>query len=80
MKTRREIVMAMGLPGLVLTLSSYDLLAQQRPVRLGWMVGSVNPRSSSFYVAFGQRLKELGYSDGQNILPTLPRRRVCRSG
>ena len=60
--------MAIGLPGLVLTLSSYDLLAQQRPVRLGWMVGSTTPRSSSFYVAFGQRLKELGYIDGQNIL------------
>ena len=68
MKTRREIVMAMGLPGLVLTLSTSDLLAQQRPIRLGWMVGSVNPRTSSFNVAFEQRLKELGYIDGQNIL------------
>ena len=60
MKTRREIVMAMGLPGLGFMLPTAVVLAQQRPVRLGWMVGSVNPRTSSFYVAFEQRLKELG--------------------
>jgi|SRR5712664_4192121 hypothetical protein len=36
------------------------------PARIATMA-SVNPRSAPFFQAFEQRLRELGWADGQNI-------------
>jgi putative ABC transport system substrate-binding protein len=45
--------------------------AKAQPAGKMWRIGvlgaGVNPRSASFYVAFEQRLRELGYVEGQNI-------------
>ena len=35
--------------------------------RIGVLGSGVNPRSAPFYAAFEQRLRDLGYVDGQNI-------------
>ena len=35
--------------------------------RVGVLVGGMNPRSAPFYVAFEQRLNELGWIDGRNL-------------
>src|SRR5437660_7323262 len=35
--------------------------------RVGVLVGGRNPRSAPFYVAFEQRLKELGWIEGRNL-------------
>src|SRR5437879_3082661 len=35
--------------------------------RIGVLGAGVNPRSAPFYVAFEQRLRELGYVEGQNL-------------
>ena len=36
--------------------------------RVGILVGGRNPRSAPFYVAFEQRLKELGWIEGRNLV------------
>lgn len=54
------VTLGLVLPGLVAR-------GQQRPARLGWL-SSTNPRSSSFFVAFERRLKELGHVDGKNLI------------
>jgi putative ABC transport system substrate-binding protein len=41
--------------------------AQQATGRLRLGTVSVNPRSSPFYMAFEQRLAELGYKEGQEL-------------
>src|SRR5262245_687580 len=50
--------------------AAWPLVARAQPaagtLRLGTV--SVNPRSSPFYVAFEQRLAELGYQEGKNFL------------
>jgi putative ABC transport system substrate-binding protein len=42
--------------------------AQQlkRPLRIG-VVSAVNPRTSSFWRAFDERMRELGYIEGDNL-------------
>ena len=68
MPTRRQLIQSIGIPGLALALASADGLAQPRPVIVGIFAGSPNPRSTSFIVAFEQRLRELGYVDGKTII------------
>ena len=63
--TNRRI--ATGAVALGLMLPGLAARGQQRPARLGWLSGT-NPRSSSFYVAFERRLKELGHVDGKNLI------------
>jgi len=41
--------------------------AQQSQVHRIGILSTANPRSTSFYQAFEQRLRDLGYVDGQNI-------------
>ena len=38
-----------------------------KAARIGVLGAGVNPRSASFYVDFDQRLRELGYVEGQNL-------------
>jgi putative ABC transport system substrate-binding protein len=64
MSSRREFITLLG--G---TAATWPLAASaQQPMqmlRLGTV--SVNPRSSPFYMAFEQRLAELGYEEGKNF-------------
>jgi len=61
---RREFITLLG--GAAAT---WPLSARAQPatgtLRLGTV--SVNPRSAPFYVAFEQRLAELGYQQGKNL-------------
>ena len=63
--TNRRI--AAGAVALGLVLPGLVARGQQRPARLGWLSGT-NPRSSSYFVAFERRLKELGHVDGKNLI------------
>jgi len=40
---------------------------EARKARVGVLSAGANPRSASFYVAFEQRLRELGYIEGQSL-------------
>src|SRR5260370_17036490 len=62
---RRTFVSGVGTP---LLASSVPARAQttKRPFRIG-ILTTANPRSAPFYQAFEQRLRELGYVEGQNI-------------
>jgi len=56
--------------GCALLASPIAAEAQQtgkRVPRVGVLATGVNPRSASFYAAFEQRLRELGYVEGQSI-------------
>jgi putative ABC transport system substrate-binding protein len=61
---RREFITLLG-------AASWPLAAHAqrsgRMVRVG-MLTTANPRSTPFFQAFEQRLRELGYIDGQNII------------
>lgn len=63
--TRRA---AIGAAGLGLLLPGLAVRSQQRPVRLGWLLGTANGRTSPWVVAFERRLKEQGYIDGKNLV------------
>ncbi len=63
-RTRRS---AIGAVGLGLLLPGLAARSQQRPARLGWLVGSANGRTVSFNAAFERRLKENGFIDGKNL-------------
>src|SRR5213595_1416584 len=62
---RREFIATLG--G---TAACWPLIAQaqksSRTARVG-ILATANPRSASFYQAFEQRLRDLGYIEGQNI-------------
>jgi len=62
--TRREFIPVVGA-----AVAAWTLAARAQPaagmLRLGTV--SINPRSSPFYVAFEQRLAELGYQEGKNF-------------
>ena len=63
--------MASKTGGLILTLFLFVVplaaTAQEAKVyRIGYL-SSVNPRSTAFFQAFEQRLRELGYIEGQNL-------------
>src|SRR5712675_1364388 len=55
--------------GTTLLASSVPARAQttKRPFRIG-ILTTANPRSASFYQAFEQRLRELGYVEGDNTV------------
>jgi putative tryptophan/tyrosine transport system substrate-binding protein len=61
---RREFITLLGGAAAALPLAA---LAQQSPN--SWLIGitTIQPRSSPPYAAFGQRLRELGYIEGQNL-------------
>ena len=56
----------------LLVLLATALAAEAQPAgkayRIGVLGAGVNPRSASFYAAFDQRLRELGYIEGQNMV------------
>ena len=56
---------------MLLALVATPLVAEAQPAgkaaRIGVLGAGVNPRSASFYAAFDQRLRELGYIEGQNL-------------
>ena len=62
--TRRA---AIGAAGLGLLLPGLAARSQQRPARLGWLVGGTNGRTASFNAAFERRPKESGFVDGKNL-------------
>jgi putative tryptophan/tyrosine transport system substrate-binding protein len=62
---RREFIVALGGATAPL-LTSVSVYPQAlRTLRLG--VVGVTPRNGPLWVAFGQRLRELGYIEGQNL-------------
>jgi hypothetical protein len=72
---RREFITLIG-GGVV----AWPLAARAQPatgtLRLG--VVSINPRSSPFFVAFEQRLVELGYQEGKNFVFSSYKSRASR--
>jgi len=54
--------------GLLLFAATLAAEAQSAAVLRIGILSSANPRSASIYQAFEQRLRELGYVDGQNII------------
>jgi len=60
---RREFITLLG-GGAAWPLSARA--QQPRMLRIG-SVSSINPRSAFFWVAFDQRMRELGYVEGQNL-------------
>ena len=61
---RRSSIAALGLG---LLLPGLAARSQQRPARLGWLIGGANGRNASFNAAFERRLKESGFVDGKNL-------------
>jgi putative ABC transport system substrate-binding protein len=59
---RRQLLAALG-------AAAWPVVARGQPASTMLRVGtvSINPRSSPFYVAFEQRLTELGYQEGKNF-------------
>ena len=56
--------------GAAAALSAAPLVAGVQPAGKVWRVGflsTANPRSAAIYQAFEQRLRELGYVEGQNL-------------
>jgi putative ABC transport system substrate-binding protein len=64
---RREFITLLGGAGALPVLWPHSAQAQQLPrsIRIG--ITTIQPRTSPPYVTFEQRLRELGYVDGQNL-------------
>ena len=58
---------AIGALGLGLLLPGPVVHSQQRPARLGWLLGGTNGRTASFNAAFERRLKDSGFVEGKNL-------------
>src|SRR5439155_19324127 len=66
MKSRRRFLMLMALGG-TLTWPRFALAQQaERTYRVGWL--SLQPRTEPYNMAFEQRLRELGFADGRNLV------------
>src|ERR1044071_5290256 len=63
---RREFVIALGGAFLGWSYAVPAETRRQSILRVG-VVSAINPRSSSFWVAFDQEMRELGYVDGRNL-------------
>lgn len=66
MNNRRKLVVALGASALVRSLKSFAQAVAGRTYRLGWLSTS-NIYREPHYVAFVQRLSELGLSEGRNL-------------
>src|SRR5437868_14444231 len=64
MSTRRKVLILLG--GIASSGSAWALQAE-RTYRIGWLSSSAS-RSESYNVAFVQRLAELGFVEGRNLL------------
>ncbi len=62
---RREFITLLGGPAVAWPITAR---AQERPKRLRIGTVSLNRRTSAQRVAFEQRLRELGYIEGQNLV------------
>ena len=65
MTNRRALIGALGASALAASLP-VAAATDKRVARLGMLGTGVNSRSAYFFVAFEQRLRELGYLEGQN--------------
>jgi putative ABC transport system substrate-binding protein len=66
MNNRRKLVIALGLGALVEPLTSFGQAAG-RTYRIGWLSTSNMFSKEPHYVAFVQRLRELGFIEGRNL-------------
>ena len=66
MNTRRKLLMALG--G-VLALPRFALAQQaERTYRIGWLYAVAGLRTEPYNIAFAQRLRELGFAEGRNLV------------
>jgi ABC-type uncharacterized transport system substrate-binding protein len=64
---RREFITGLTAIGCRTALpSSADAQTASKPLRVG-TASAINPRTTSFWVAFEHRMRELGYVEGQNF-------------
>src|SRR4051812_7254535 len=64
---RRDALVGLGTVPALLT-ASHRLAGQEAPKRFRLGIVSGNPRTTRFWVGFDQRLRELGHSEGQNLV------------
>jgi ABC-type uncharacterized transport system substrate-binding protein len=64
---RRDFITLLGGAAAVPMLWPLNAQAQQLPKSIRIGITTIQPRTSPPYVAFDQRLRELGYVDGQNL-------------
>jgi putative ABC transport system substrate-binding protein len=62
---RREFITLLG-SGAVAWPFAARAQQPKRPLRIG-IVAAVNPRTSSFWRSFDERMRELGYVEGENL-------------
>jgi len=61
---RRELLVTLGSATVAWPLAAHG----QQPTRTRIGITTIQPRTSPIYVAFDQRLRELGYIEGQNLI------------